>query len=70
MEDRIDAMEKGYNGYYIFNKHSINLLTRPISKDDLIKEDVGFDRFGNTTKTIDMEYFRKINNLLDNHFEE
>ena len=63
-------MEKGYNGYYIFNKNSINLLSRLISKDDLKKEDVGFDRFGNTTKKIDMEYFRKINNLLDEHFED
>lgn len=70
MEDRVDTMEKGYNGYYIFNKNSINLLSRLISKDDLKKEDVGFDRFGNTTKKIDMEYFRKINNLLDEHFED
>ncbi len=70
MEDRVDTMEKGYNGYYIFNKNSINLLSKPISRDDLKNEDVGFDRFGNTTKKIDMEYFRKINNLLDEHFED
>lgn len=33
-EDRIDAMEKGYNGHYIFNKNSINLLDTPITKDE------------------------------------
>ena len=70
MEDRNDTMEKGYNGYYIFNKNSINLLSRPISKDELKDEDVGFERFGNTAAEIKMNYFREINNLLDEHFEE
>lgn len=70
MEDRIDTMEDGYNGYYLFNKNSINLLTRFISKDELKDADVGFDRFGNTSKEIKMEDFNKINDLLDEHFED
>ena len=70
MEDRNDTMEKGYNGYYIFNKNSINLLTSPISKDELKDADVGFERFGNTSAEIDMDYFKKINDLLDEHFED
>ena len=32
--------------------------------------DEGFERFGNTAAEIDMDYFRKINNLLDKHFED
>ena len=67
MEDRIDTMEKGYTGYYLFKQSSINLLTTPISKDELIGADVGFDRFGNVCKEIDMDYFGKINDLLDEH---
>lgn len=70
MEDRNDTMEKGYNGYYIFNKNSINLLDTPITKDELIDADVGFERFGNTTKEIDMNHFTKINNLLNEHYED
>ena len=70
MEERIDTMEKGYNGYYLFRKDSINLLTRPISKDELKDADVGFDRFGNTAKDIKMDYFNKINDLLDEHFDD
>ena len=70
MEDRIDTMEDGYNGYYLFNKNSINLLSRPISKDELKEKNVGFERFGNTAKEIDMIYFGKINDLLDEHFED
>ena len=70
MEDRIDTMEKGYNGYYTFKKNSINLLTRPISKDELKDADVGFERFDNTAKEIKMKYFREINNLLDEHIED
>ena len=67
MEDRIDTMEKGYNGYYIFKQSSINLLTTPISKDELKEADVGFERFGNTAAEIKMKYFSKINDLLDEH---
>ncbi|MBQ2962722.1 hypothetical protein [Methanobrevibacter sp.] len=70
MEDRIDTMEKGYNGYYLFKKSSINLLTTPISKDELKDADVGFERFGNTAAEIKIKYFREINNLLDDHFED
>ncbi|WP_295621707.1 hypothetical protein [uncultured Methanobrevibacter sp.] len=70
MEDRNDTMEKGYNGYYIFNKNSINLLDTPITKDELIDADVGFEGFGNTTKEIDMNHFTKINNLLNEHYED
>lgn len=70
MEDRIDTMEKGYNGYYTFNKNSIHLLDTPISKEELRGANVGFERFGNTTKEIDMDYFRKINDLLDEHYED
>ena len=70
MEDSIETMEKGYNGYYRFKKDSIHLLDTPITKDELIDADVGFERFGNTTKEIDMDYFRKINNLLDEHYED
>ena len=45
---RIDSMEKGYNGYHIFNKNSINLLTSLFPR--WIKtSDVCFERFGNTT---------------------
>ena len=70
MEDRNDTMEKGYNGYYIFNKNSINLLDTPITKDELIDADVGFEGFGNTTKEKDMNHFTKINNLLNEHYED
>lgn len=70
MEDRIDTMEKGYNGYYFFNKNSINLLTTPISKDELKDADVGFERFANTSAEIKMEHFRTINELFDEHFED
>ena len=70
MEDRNDTMEKGYNGYYIFKKNSINLLSRHISKDELKDADEGFERFGNTAAEIDMDYFRKINDLLDEHFDD
>lgn len=70
MESINETMEKGYNGYYVFNKNSINLLSTPISKDELKKEEVGFERFGNVCKEIDMEYIGKINDLLDKHFED
>ena len=70
MESRHDKTEQGYNGYYIFNKDSINLLATPISKDELRNADVGFERFGNVSKKIDINHFRKINNLLDKHFED
>ncbi len=70
MESRKDTLDEGYKGYYIFNKDSINLLTKSISKDELKDADVGFERFGNTSKRIDIKYFREINNLLDEHFDE
>ena len=63
-------MKNDYNGYYIFDKNSINLLSTPISKDELLDADIGFKRFGNTSPKIDMIHFRKINNLLDKHFED
>ena len=56
MEDRIDTMEKGYNGYYLFKQSSINLLTTPISKEEL--KDVATE--------IKMKYFRKTNPHLTN----
>ena len=70
MEDRIDTMEKGYNGYYIFNKNSINLFDTPISADELKERGIEFKKFGNTSTEIKMKYFREINHLLDEHFED
>ena len=70
MESRNDTMEKGYKGYYIFNKNSINLLNTPISADELKERGIEFKRFGNTATKIKMDYFRDINNLLDEHFED
>ena len=70
MEDRIDTMEMGYNGYYIFNKNSINLLDTPISADELKERGIEFKKFGNTSTEIKMKYFREIKHLLDEHFED
>ena len=70
MKDRIDTIEKGYNGYYIFKEDSIYLLTTPISADDLKERGIEFKRFGNTSTEIKMKYFREINHLLDEHFED
>lgn len=69
MEDKLEMIMNGYNGCYFFDETSIRLLKTPITKEELIKEDVGFERFGKTSPSIDMDYFDKINELIKKHYE-
>lgn len=67
MEDKLEMIMDGYNGCYFFDEESIKLLKTPITKEELKKEDIGFERFGNTSQKIDMDYFKKINELIKKH---
>lgn len=65
-----ETKEDGYEGWYEIDPTSIRFLSKPITSKELKDLNVEFDGFGKHSPRIKMKYFRDINNLLDEHFED